>query len=220
MDKILVVATHADDETLGAGGLMLRKKAEGNQVYVLNVTHMDVAYGYSEEMVLKRNDQMEQMVKAYNLDGYENLKLRPAGLGAYEEGQILQKISEVMQKVKPSMVILPYYKDVHSDHRIVFDLCYSSTKSFRYPFIKKILMMETPSETDFAMPQYGFQPNYFVDITKYIDRKVQIAKLFEGEILEHPFPRSEKNIRAYGTVRGAAIGAESAEAFVLVKYIE
>ena len=80
--------------------------------------------------------------------------------------------------------------------------------------------METPSETDFAYFENTFSPNYFVDISDYIDKKVEITKIFKSEILEHPFPRSERNIRAYATIRGAVIGVDSAEAFMLVKAIE
>lgn len=220
MDKYLIVATHPDDETLGAGGMMLRKKAEGKEVYVLNMTHMDVEYGYSEAKIKLRDNEIEKMIEKYDLNGYYNLKLKPAELDSYSAGELIKKISFVFNEVKPSVIVLPYYKDVHSDHRITFDLCFSCTKNFRYPFIKKILMMETPSETDFAMPEYVFKPNYFVDISRYIDKKIEIAKIYSSEILEHPFPRSEKNIRAYATTRGAAIGADSAEAFVLVKEIE
>ncbi len=220
MDKYLIVATHPDDETLGAGGLMLRRKSEDNEVYVLNMTHMDVEFGYDEEKIISRNNEIAEMIKKYDLDGYYNLKLMPSGLNSYSEGEILQKINAVFNEIKPTVVVLPYYKDVHSDHRITFNLCYSCTKNFRYPFIKKILMMETPSETDFAMFEYTFKPNYFVDISHFIDGKVEIANIYKSEISEHPFPRSEKNIRAYGTIRGAAIGVHSAEAFVLIKAIE
>lgn len=220
MNKYLIVAPHPDDETLGAGGLILRKKAEGNEVYVLNITHISISYGCSEDKVKERNDEIQKMIEAYGLDGYYNLKLKPAGLDSYLEGELIQKISDVFNEIKPNIVVLPYYKDIHSDHRIIFDACYSCTKNFRYPYIKKILMMETPSETDFAFFESTFKPNYFVDISNYIDKKVEIAKIFNSEISEHPFPRSERNIRAYGTIRGAAIGVESAEAFILVKGIE
>lgn len=220
MKRYLVLATHPDDETFGAGGLMLRKKIEGNEVFVLNMTHMDLSYGYSEDQIQNRNNEIKKMIDSYDLDGYYNLNLKPSGLDTYSEGELIEKISKVFNEVKPDVVILPYHKDVHSDHRITFDLCYSCTKNFRYPFIKKILMMETPSETDFAYFESTFKPNYFVDISNYINKKVEIAKIFKIEILEHPFPRSERNIRAYGTIRGAVIGVDSAEAFVLVKSIE
>lgn len=220
MDKYLIVAPHPDDETLGAGGLILRKKAEGNEVYVLNMTHMDLSYGYSEDRVRQRNHEIDKMTNAFDLDGYYNLKLKPAGLDSYPEKEIVKKIGNIFNQVQPNLIILPYYKDVHSDHRITFDLCYSCTKNFRYPFIKKILMMEIPSETDFVMHEHTFKPNYFVDISEYIDTKIEIAKIYKSEILEHPFPRSERNVRAYGSIRGASIGVNSAEAFILVKSIE
>lgn len=220
MNKYLIIATHPDDETLGAGGLILRKKAEGNEVYILNMTHMDSSYGYDENKVKERNCEINMMIQAYGLDGYYNLKLKPAGLDSYGMDELISQISSIFKDIEPNIVILPYYKDVHSDHRVTFDACYSCTKSFRYPSIKKILMMETPSETDFALFEDAFKPNYFVDISTYIDKKVEIAKLFKSEIINHPFPRSERNIRAYGTIRGASMGADSAEAFVLVKEME
>ena len=220
MSRYLVVATHPDDETLGAGGLILKKKAEGNEVYVLNITHMGTEFGYRKSIVDLRNQEINKLIKAYNLDGYYNLKLKPSGLSLYKEEDIIKKISEIFNEVKPNVLILPYYKDIHSDHKITFNLCYSCTKNFRYPFIKRIFMMETPSETDFAFSDQGFVPNYFIDISDYIDKKVEIAMIFKSEILAHPFPRSERSIRAYGTIRGSAIGVDSAEAFRLIKGIE
>ena len=220
MDKYLIISPHPDDETLGAGGLMLRKKAEGHKVFVLNMTHMDTSYGYSEKDVQRRNNETGALISAYNLDGYYNLKLKPAGLDLYSKSEIIEKVGSVLNKIKPDIIILPYCQDVHSDHRITFNLCYSCTKNFRYPFIKKVFMMEIPSETDFAYFEDGFKPNYFIDISDYIDKKVEIAKIFSNEILEHPFPRSERNIRAYATIRGAIMGVDSAEAFVLIKGIE
>jgi len=44
-------------------------------------------------------------------------------------------------------------------------------------------------------------------------------KVFESELGEHPFPRSEINIRALGTLRGATCGCDYAESFVLLKEI-
>ena len=82
-------------------------------------------------------------------------------------------------------------------------------------------MYECLSETEFSAPfsEYIFIPNYFVDITKFLDEKIEIMKIFESEIGTHPFPRSEKNIRALASFRGATAGVESAEAFHALKII-
>lgn len=82
------------------------------------------------------------------------------------------------------------------------------------------MMMETLSETDFAQSAGGgFIPNLFVDVSKQFERKLQILKVYESELKTHPFPRSEKNIEALATLRGASAGCNYAESFVLLKEV-
>ena len=63
-------------------------------------------------------------------------------------------------------------------------------------------------------------PNVFVDISNYMDKKVQAMVIYTGEMGRHPFPRSEKNIKAISTFRGATSGCEYAESFMLLKEIK
>jgi len=218
MERSLIIGPHPDDETLGAGGYILKQKQLGNQVFVLNMTHMKEEYGYTSEVIQKREHEIDQMIKSYMLDGYYNLNFKPAGLDTYHESEVISKISDIIETVKPGVVILPYRFDVHSDHRITFSLCYSCTKIFRYPYIKKILMMEVLSETEFAVD--SFQPNYFVDISDFIKDKIEIFEIYESEIKEHPFPRSKDAVWAKSILRGSMAGVEHAEAFILLKQIE
>jgi len=82
-------------------------------------------------------------------------------------------------------------------------------------------MMETLSETEFApsTKEDSFIPNVFVDISEHMEKKIQIMKCYKSEIEEHPFPRSERNLRALGTLRGATAGCNYAESFMLLKEI-
>ena len=120
--------------------------------------------------------------------------------------------------IKPDIVYLPNRGDVHTDHHIVFQAAYSCTKSFRYPFIKRVLMYETLSETEFApaLPENAFLPNSFVDISNYIDKKLKIMQAYSSELMESPNPRSLELIRLFAKFRGSRIGAEYAEAFMLL----
>jgi hypothetical protein len=43
--------------------------------------------------------------------------------------------------------------------------------------------------------------------------------IYKNEIGQHPFPRSEKNVRALANFRGATSGCDYAESFVLLKEI-
>lgn len=218
--KVLVISPHADDETLGAGGSLLRYKAQGKTIFWLNITDMKEEYGYSKERVQERKEEIEKVKKAYQIEKFYNLELEPAGLDKYDLSFLVQKISEVVGEVQPDTVILPYQHDVHSDHKIVFEAAYSCTKIFRYPTIKKIMCMEILSETDFAVSNVGFIPNYYIDISDYIEQKISIMRNYKSEIKEAPFPRSEESIRGLAQYRGAGAGVKFAEGFQILKIIE
>ena len=61
--------------------------------------------------------------------------------------------------------------------------------------------------------------NAFVDVSKFINKKIVIMKTYKSEIHKHPFPRSEKNIKALASLRGSTSGCKSAESFMLLKEI-
>jgi LmbE family N-acetylglucosaminyl deacetylase len=81
-----------------------------------------------------------------------------------------------------------------------------------------VLSYETISETDFCLDaRAAFQPNCFVDISRYLERKLEIVAAYESEIGRFPFPRSIEAVRALAAVRGAAAGFAAAEAFHLLR---
>jgi LmbE family N-acetylglucosaminyl deacetylase len=137
------------------------------------------------------------------------------------KGEVIGQISKVVSQIKPEIVFTAYRNDAHSDHEIVFDAVMSATKTFRYPFIKKVMAYETMSETDFGMKPEdgGFKPNIFVDIEGYLAKKLDILEVFETEVGTFPFPRSRKAIESLAFVRGAQCNAEAAEGFMLIKEI-
>jgi len=215
--KILVVAAHPDDETLGCGGSLLKHKANGDEINWLICTTIDKNQNYYQT----REKEINKVSKLYAFNSVHSLRLKTMKIDEYSISKLIEKISKVINKVKPNIIYLPFKGDVHSDHRRIFEASYSCTKSFRYPFIKKIYMMETLSETEFApsTKEDSFIPNTFVDISKHMDKKIQLMQIYKNEIGKHPFPRSERNIRALGTLRGATCGYEYAESFMLLKQI-
>jgi len=217
--KVLVVSPHPDDETLGAGGTLLRLKKEGHKIFWLNFTNKNPAFGYTPKETAKRKQVVQRVCRMYAFDGFFDLGLKPAAVAELSRRELVNKVSGIIQAVKPAVVIMPYHYDIHSDHRAVFDTLCSATKSFRAPFIQEILMMEIVSETEFAASRKGFVPNYFVDISAYMEKKIRVIKEYREELNKHPFPRSILNIRALATFRGATAGCKFAEGFVLFKKI-
>lgn len=219
-NKVLVVAVHADDETLGCGGTLLKHKAQGDEIYWLLLTGptKDHPYGFSDEHIVERSNRVEQIAHAYDFDGLEYLGLPTQLMHSLDLRDIIQKISEVIKRIQPNIIYTMFANDVHSDHRVAFDAVYSCTKSFRYPFIEKIYMMETLSETEFALsvPAKTFIPNVYVDITDFIDRKLEIMQMYPKEVMAEPYPRSLSSIKAQARVRGSRAGVMYAEAFQLL----
>ena len=214
---VLIVATHPDDETFGCAGTLLKHKDNGDEIHWLICTETDS----NNDFYNIRKEEIKEVSKLYEFDSVFNLRLKTTKVDEYPMSEIVGKISKVVEEVKPNIIYLPFKGDVHSDHKVIFSASYSCTKSFRYPYIQKIYMMETLSETEFApsTKEDSFIPNTFINISKYIDRKILIMNVFKSEVSEHPFPRSEKSLRALNTLRGSTAGCNYAESFVLLKEI-
>ncbi len=219
--KILVISPHPDDETLGCGGTILKHKDMGDKIYWLIITNIVVKNGWDKAIVEKRQKEIESVAEMYDFEKTFKLDYPTAKLDIIPIQEIIESISGVILEIKPEIIYLPNRSDVHTDHQITFKTAYSCTKNFRYPFIKKILMYETLSETEFApaLPENTFIPNVFVDITKYFEKKLEIFKIYKSELMAEPFPRSLEVIEAFDKCRGSRIGKKYAEAFVLLKEI-
>ncbi len=221
MKKAVVLAVHPDDETLGCGGTLLRHKAQGDEIYWIICTNITEGGIFPAEKVKNRKKEIVSVKESYGFDSVFHLNHPAMMVDKIPMFDIVTGIGDIFGKIKPDTVYLPFKGDIHSDHKIIFDAAFSCTKIFRFPYIKKILMMETISETEIApsMNEFAFQPNYFVDITKYMNKKIEILNLYEGEIKDPPFPRSIENIKAQATFRGAMAGVKYAESFHLLKEI-
>lgn len=221
MKKVIVVAPHADDETLGCGGTILKLVKAGYEVHWLLVTGMSEQAGFTKGQIEKRDQEIALVAAAYQFCAVHQLGLPPARLETLSKGDIIGSICKVVSDIQPEQVFTVYRNDAHSDHEIVYDAVMSATKSFRYPFIKRVVAYETMSETDFGLKPEdgGFRPNVYVDISEYLGKKIDILEMFESEVHEFPFPRSRKALESLAYVRGVQCNAEAAEAFMLIKEI-
>jgi LmbE family N-acetylglucosaminyl deacetylase len=217
-DRILVVAPHPDDETLGCGGTLLRLAQGGARIAWLIVTSMSATGGFPDEEVKARENEISTVSALYGFSDVFNLRLPTRHLDQLPMADMIASFATVFKSFEPQQVFLPYRMDVHTDHRAVFDAGAACAKWFRYPSVRRVLAYETLSETEFSLDARSvFQPNYFVDITQYLERKIEIMAVYGSEMDEFPFPRSAEAIRALATFRGAGSGYRAAEAFQLLR---
>lgn len=217
MKKVLVIAPHPDDETLGCGGTLIRHKLEGDKIYWLIVTGIKREDGWASETIESRKKQIELVSTVYSCEDIFDINLPTMKVDNILTSELVDRIAEIHRQIEPDIIYMPFVNDVHSDHQLIAKAVQANVKWFRFPYVKEVLSYETLSETDFNfIGDSVFRPNVFVDISNHINEKIQTMKIYKNEIGEHPFPRSERAIRALSTLRGAQSGFDAAEAFQMV----
>jgi len=219
---VLVIAPHPDDETLGCGGTILKHLKNKDQINWLIMTNIELVKNYKKITVKKKINEINRVNKSYKFKSMFRLNFEPATLDTIPKKDVITEIQKIIIKIKPNTIYIPYGGDAHSDHKITFEACCAISKSFRNRFIKKVIVYETPSETDFNInPKIkNFKPNLWIDISKQIKQKIKILKIYKTEIGKHPFPRSIENIVSYAKIRGSVSGHSHAEAFQIIKEIQ
>ncbi len=216
--NVLVVAPHPDDEILGCGGTILRYVAEGARVGWLIASSLLENEGWSIARIAQREAEIERVAREVGFSDVYRLHLPTAKLDMVPAAELVARMSEVFRLFQPEELLLPNRTDAHSDHRVVFDAAAACTKWFRYPSVRRVLVYETISETEFGLAgTSAFSPNVFVDVTSFMDRKLELMSIYESEVAPFPFPRSLDALRALAAFRGASSGCVAAEAFQLLR---
>ena len=220
--RVLVIAPHPDDETLGCGGSLLKHKANGDQLSWLIATRGHEPQ-WSAELLAQKEGEIGRVAAAYGFENTFRLKFPTIKLDAIPLEEIIAAIREAVADAKPDLVYVNHFGDVHSDHRVVFEATMSVLKPFYSAKhgVKKVLSYEVLSSTD-AMPANqarAFVPNVFVDVTEFLEEKLEIMSLYESEMQASPLPRALDSLRALARFRGASVGVEFAEAFMLVREV-
>lgn len=215
---MLVIAPHPDDEILGVGGTMARCVQSGGRVTVLTVTaHMPPLYPketYQRTIAEARSAHaVIGVTRSIFLD-------HPAVLlGEIPVPELNASILKVVEEVKPTTLLVPYY-DRHIDHRLVFDAAMVASRPIGVG--KGIIVLaayETLSETHWNAPHLepNFTPNWCVDVTDFIDQKLEAMSCYRSQLHQYPAPRSLEALRALALFRGSQAGMGYAEGFHVIR---
>jgi LmbE family N-acetylglucosaminyl deacetylase len=216
--RSLVIAPHPDDEILGVGGTLLKRRAQGGEIGWILMTEMKTENGYTKEVVNQRRTEIESIESFMGFGFFSEMKFATSSLDQVPMALLVDKLSKAIREFEPQEILLPHFSDVHSDHRVTFEAASSCVKWFRQPSVNRIMSYETVSETGFGLNlNLDFQPNLFIDIERYLERKVEALNIYTSETDNHPFPRSKETLIALATLRGSSSGFKAAEAFELLR---
>jgi LmbE family N-acetylglucosaminyl deacetylase len=197
---------------------MTRFAQAGGQVTVLTVAaHMPPLYppGVHERTVgeAKRAHAVVGVAHSRFLD-YPAVCLGETPLHEFNAA-----IQSEVNSVQPDVVLLPY-PDRHVDHRLVFEAVMVAVRPVGMSrSIKLVAAYETLSETHWNAPHLepNFTPNWCVDITGVIDKKIEAMARFESQVHAFPAPRSLEALKALALFRGSQAGFGYGEGFHILR---
>lgn len=225
-ERVLVIASHPDDEVLGVGGTLARHAAEGAVVDVLIMA----------EGATSRDAKRDAELRAPELDQLRNaarsaadiLGLRAPMFGGFPDNRmdsldlldVIKFVEGVIREVRPDIVYTHYPHDLNVDHRITHQAVLTACRPIPGSIVpSSIYAFETVSSTEWAGLGRGFQPAHYVEISPYLERKIQALAVYTSEMRPAPHARSDGTIRALAGLRGSTIGVPAAEAFMVVRQV-
>ena len=202
--KILIVAAHPDDETLGCGGTVSRMVKDGYQASVLFLTDGESSRlnKISKSRIKNRQIQSKLACKILGIKNFFFNEFPDNQLDKISLLKIVKVIEKKILSLKPDIIFTHFANDLNIDHRIVSDATFTATRFYEKKH--QILCFEILSSTNlnFGRLQSSFAPNYFVDIEKTIQLKINAMMEYDKEIRNFPHPRSRKGIEVLANYRG------------------
>jgi len=215
MKKILVIAPHPMDETLGVGGTILKHAANGDELHWLILTKPEESK-WGKEKIENNIKEVSEVVRMFKFQSFRRLNFLQDSLNENSLKELVEIIKGTFELIKPNIIYIPFGNTLDNDYSIAFKASLKAIESFKIK-IQKILCYEVVSYLDFVSE--AFNPNVYIDISEFIDNKLEIMNLYEEEVQGYPMPKSTESVRSLAKVRGASIGTEYAEAFMLIKEI-
>jgi LmbE family N-acetylglucosaminyl deacetylase len=215
---LLVIAPHPDDEVLGTAGTMARFARQGGDVTVGTIAaHMPPLYSKEvHERTVEEAKQAHRLLGVKESIFLDNPAVLLGNIGVPEFNGM---VFNIIKKVSPDVLLIPYV-DRHVDHRMVFEACMVASRPVDVGrYIKICAAYETISETHWNAPHLepNFTPNWCIDISEYIDLKIDAMRCYQSQLQTFPQSRSVEALKALALFRGSQAGMGFAEAYHLLR---
>jgi LmbE family N-acetylglucosaminyl deacetylase len=224
---VLVLAAHPDDEVLGIGGTIAHHSAAGDSVHVVIAAEGATARDASRDAQARREEIGALQTAAHKAAGILGVQsVRFLGFpdnrcDSLDRIDMVKAVEAVVAALLPDTVYVHHAGDVNIDHRLLHEAAFTACRPQRGHCVSRLLSYETASSTEWApagsLPP--FQPTVFVDITAHWPKKRAALDAYQSEMRPWPHARSVAAVEHLGRWRGASVGVEMAEAFILLRQV-
>ena len=194
--KVLVIAAHADDETLGCGGTISKLMEKNINCHVHVVTgHGEDKHPLFDKAIFEEiKKEFKKAILYIGGPKYSFGNLPAAMLNDIPTHFINNEIKNIIDKIRPNTIFIPSRNDLHLDHKIVN---YASRVACR-PYLENnsnlisIIEYEVPSETNIYLDHIDdvFTPNLYIDITENIQNKKNALSEYKSQLQELNQPQN------------------------------
>jgi len=222
MSKIvLVVAAHSDDEVLGCAGTIARHVDNGDTVHLLFMTDGVGARDSGSDHVVERRLMSQMAAETLGVESVTYCNFPDNQMDTIPLIEVVQSIEKEINQLMPEIIYTHHIGDLNVDHQLTHKAVITACRPQPDFCVKEIYAFEVLSSTEWSAPYVcdGFNPNMYVDITEFYEKKVQALHAYEQEMREYPHSRSVKGVAALCQYRGISVGVEMAEAFQIVRII-
>jgi len=227
MKIALVIAAHPDDEVLGCGATIARLVDEGWIVHVVILSEGATSRSVRRDRAMHEKELSEltqSSVEANRILGSKSVKLLTLPDNRMDGMELLDVVKIIEAEIeyyRPIMVMTHHVGDVNVDHSIIHNAVITACRPQPDHPVKIMLFFEVPSSTEWrpAVSGMQFAPNYFYDVSKTLDRKLAALNVYASEMKNFPHARSIETITHLARWRGATVGYDAAEAFMLGRMI-
>ncbi len=226
--RLLVLAPHSDDEVLGSGGLIAKVKDCGGEVFVQVFTVGDLDHYDGNQHNIEastRLSELKEVMQYLDVDDYEvvyedNYKhLRLDKTPRRDLITIIEKTGKLsLERVVPTMVAIPapsYNQDHEAVYNAAITACRPHLASLK-PFQPFVLVSDAPQ---LCWGDVTFRPNFYVDITKYLEKKLHAFTLHKSQQRPDPHNGGVESLRCLALTRGREISVEAAEAYQCLRFV-
>jgi len=225
---ILAIGVHPDDVELGCSGTLLKHIEMGKKVGILDLTRGELGTRGSATLRMKEAEAARKMMGAVVR---ENLKMKDGFFQHTQENLI--KIARVIRKYQPEIVLANAIRDRHPDHgrasKLTSDACFiAGLTKVKISANRKSLPRWRPKAVYHYIQDYTLEPDFIVDITAYMDKKLEAIMCFGSQFYnpkskELESPISSKNfiesVKAKSKIYGRTIGTDYAEGFNVARAV-